>query len=131
MTQLRQRKEELEQLDVRIKIVSFDNDALGQWYVSNTGLEWPILRDAERELYRGYGLQVGAMWTLTRPSAIWKYFKLIFSGHGSLKKGKDVRQLGGDVLIDRQGIVRMHHISTTPFDRPTFDSILDVVRGGI
>ena len=131
MTQLRQRKEDLEQLGIRVKIVAFDNEELGKWYVANMGLEWPILLDAERDLYRGYGLQIGSLWTLSRPSAIWKYVKLILAGHGSLKKGKDVRQLGGDVLIDPQGIVRMYGICTTPFDRPEVDSILEVARGGI
>ena len=131
MTQLRHRKEDLEQLDVRVKIVTFDSESLGEWYTANTGLEWPILLDAARDLYRGYGLLSGSWWTLSRPSAIWKYVKLIIAGHGSLKKGKDIRQLGGDVLIDPQGIVRLHSVCTTPFDRPEIDSILDVVRGGV
>jgi alkyl hydroperoxide reductase subunit AhpC len=129
VTQLRQRKEELEQLGVRVKIVTFDNKSLGQWYVSNTGTDWPILLDSNRDLYRGYGLRTGSWWTLSRPSSIWNYVKLIFAGHGSLKKGKDVRQLGGDVLIDPQAIVRMHSVCATPFDRPKADHVLDVVRG--
>lgn len=111
---------------MRVKIVTFDNDKLASWYVNNTGVEWPILLDTNRDLYRGYGLQSGSWWTLGGPSAIWKYVKLIFAGHGSLKKGKDIRQLGADVLIDPQGIVRMHNVNRTPFDRPSVDSILDI-----
>ncbi len=128
MTQLRHSKEDLEQEGVRVKIVTFDSEALGQWYVSNLGIEWPILLDTERNLYRGYGLLTGSWWTLGSPVAIWKYVKLIFAGHGSLKKGKDIRQLGGNVLIDPRGIVRMHVVCSTPFDRPTVDSVLAVVR---
>lgn len=131
MTQLRQRKGDLEQLNVRVKIVTFDSKALAEWSVSNTGLQWPILLDTERDLYRGYGLLTGSWWTLSRPSAIWKYLRLIFAGHGSLKKGKDIRQLGGDVLIDPQGVVRMHSICSTPFDRPRVNSILDIVGDGV
>ena len=130
MTQLRHRKEDLEQLGIRVKVVAFDNEELGKWYVASSGLEWPILLDTERDLYRGYGMQPESWWMHARPSAIWKFIKLIIAGNGSLKMGKDVRQLGGDVLTDPQGVVRMHDISTTPFDRPEVDSILDVVRSG-
>ncbi len=129
MTQLRHWGEELAAAGVRVKIVTFDNETLTQWYLDNTGVEWPILLDTKRVLYRGYGLLKGSWWTLGGPAAIWNYVKLIFAGHGSLKKGKDIRQLGGDVLIDPQGIVRKHVICQTPFDRPSADSILEVVHG--
>jgi hypothetical protein len=40
----------------------------------------------------------------------------------------DVVQLGGDILIDPGGYVRLHHVGKSPADRPTVKSILGVVR---
>ncbi len=124
MTQLRQQKDQLEQLDIRTKIVTFDSDVLGRQYAAGTAMPWPLLLDSDRRLYRAYGFLTGSWWELSRPAAIWKYLKVIWAGNPPGKPGKDLRQLGGDVLIDPQGIVRMQHISTSPFDRPTVKSIL-------
>ncbi len=40
----------------------------------------------------------------------------------------DVNQLGGDVLIDPTGIVRLHHVGSGPADRPSVSSLLELVR---
>ena len=40
----------------------------------------------------------------------------------------DVYQLGGDVLIDPEGTIRLHHVSRIPIDRPSVESLLEVVR---
>jgi len=42
--------------------------------------------------------------------------------------GADVRQLGGDVLVDPEGTVRFHHIGSGPAARPPVFELLDVVR---
>ena len=40
----------------------------------------------------------------------------------------DVYQLGGDVLIDSSGSIRLHHVTRIPVDRPEVESILEIVR---
>ena len=49
---------------------------------------------------------------------------------GSSEKGStvDINQLGGDVLLDPNGIVQLHHVGKGPADRPSVDSLLDVIR---
>jgi hypothetical protein len=37
--------------------------------------------------------------------------------------------LVGDVLIDPEGIVRVHHVGTGPADRPSVSSLPEIVRG--
>ena len=41
----------------------------------------------------------------------------------------DVRQLGGDVLIDPQGVIRLHHVGRGPADRPAVARLLNVIDG--
>ena len=108
--------------------MTFDGDVLAKAYVQHMKLPWPLLEDAKRELYRAYGMTRGSWWQIYSPASILDYLRLIFTGRLPGKPGKDWRQLGGDVLIDPSGIVRFHHVSQTPHDRPRIDAILDVIR---
>ena len=98
-------------------------------YVKNTNLEWPLLIDQERKLYRAYGFERGRWWDIYNPASILKYLRLILTGQTPGKPGRDWRQLGGNVLIDPAGFVRMIHISQNPHDRPEVGAMLAVVDG--
>ena len=93
-------------------------------YAQSTQLEWPLLLDTERQLYQAYGMERASWWALYNPVSIWKYLKLICAGKGPGKPGRDWRQLGGDVLIDPRGIVRLHFVSINSHDRPSVEAIL-------
>ncbi len=97
-------------------------------YVQSTGLTWPLLLDADRQLYRAYGMTRGSWSQIYGPTSIAKYLKLMAAGRQPGKPGSDWRQLGGDVLIDPDGIVRVHHISTSPHDRPSIKAVVNLVR---
>ena len=125
---MRQRESELDQLEVRVKVVTFDADYMARVYVEETNLMWPLLLDPEQKLYATYGMTKGSWWSIYRPSSIWNYLKLMFGGRKPGTPGKDWRQLGGDVLIDPQQIIRLHHISDGPHDRPEVQSILDIIE---
>ena len=128
MSQLRQRQSELDELDVAAVVVTFQAGHLERAYVEETGLEWPLLVDETRDLYRGYGMEHGRGWDLFGPSAVWVYLKLLLSGRRLRAPSGDPRQLGGDVLLDPGGTVRLHHVGRGPADRPTVDALLEAVR---
>lgn len=111
-------------------IVAFDDDVMAKNYVASTGLEWPLLLDQDRELYRGYQLESGSWWQIYNPLSILRYIWLILTKRSIGKPGSDYRQLGGDVLIDPAGVVRLHVASETPHDRPSVEDILSVVDAG-
>ena len=124
---MRQRHDELEKRDIQVKVVTFDVDDMAQNYVQETGLPWPLLLDDEQTLYRAYGMTQASWWNLYGPSSIWKYLRLMAGGRKPGQPGKDWRQLGGDILIDPQGIVRQHFVSAGPHDRPSVQELLDAV----
>lgn len=97
-------------------------------YVRDTGLTWPLLVDESRLLYAAYGMDRGGWWDIFGPQSWWAYCKLLFRGRRLQRSGSDVRQLGGDVLVDPQGKVRVHHVGSGPADRPSVTSLLDAVR---
>lgn len=84
---------------------------------------WPLLLDPEMKLYQAYRFPRGRWWPVYGPISIWKYIRLIAGGTPPGTPGKDWRQLGGNVLIDPEGIVRRHDISQDPHDRPSVDQI--------
>ena len=103
LTQLRQRKDEIDSLGLKIKIVTFDADFLAMAYAKKSKLTWPLLLDEEQQLYEAYGMKKASWWAIYKPVSIWKYLKLMLVGQMPWKMGKDWRQLGGDVLIDPNG----------------------------
>ena len=121
---MRENEKRLNELDIRVKVITFDADYMALAYVKQTKLPWPLILDPDQTLYDAYGMTRSSWWGMYGLPSIWKYLKLIFRGQMPGKPGKDWRQLGGDILIDRQGIVRLHHVSTGPHDRPSIESLL-------
>jgi alkyl hydroperoxide reductase subunit AhpC len=117
----------LKQNNIDVKVVTFDADVLALGYVKKTNLDWPLLLDPTQQLYQAYGMQRGNWWALYNPVSIWVYLKLILRGRPPGRPGRDWSQLGGDVVIDPNGIVRLQHVSVNPHDRPTIESLLKMV----
>lgn len=117
----------MNELNVETRVVTFDADFLAMAYVKRMEMTWPLLLDPERQLYEAYGMIRGSWWDIYGLTSIWKYLQLIFRGRLPGRPGKDWQQLGGDILIDPDGIVRLRCISTDPHDRPGVESILNHV----
>lgn len=93
-------------------------------YADEMAVPWPLLIDETREVYRAYGMLAGDLWNVWGPPAWWAYLKEFARGRLPRKPHADVMQLGGDVLIDPAGIVRVHHIGKGPADRPSVRTLL-------
>ena len=127
MSQLRLQQGRLDELNIEVKIVAFDDDFMAQAYVDQTELDWPILLDRHRELYAAYSMGKGSWWSIYNPVSVLRYMGLILRGCDFGKPGSDWFQLGGDVLIDPHGIVRLLHASSNPHDRPQVSEIFETV----
>ncbi len=105
-------------------MVTFENDYFARQYAAETALAWPLLIDAERTVYRGYGMLAASWWDLWGPATWRAYLREILKGRRPQPAHGDIHQRGGDVLIDPAGIVRLHHVGRGPADRPAVGSIL-------
>jgi hypothetical protein len=121
---LRERNEELQRHNLKVAVVTFENDYFARSYVAETGLDWPLLIDEQRLLYRGYDMLSASFWDVWGPRTWWVYGRELLKGQSLHKSEGDVMQRGGDVLIDPTGIVRLHHVGDGPADRPTVEGIL-------
>jgi hypothetical protein len=126
--QLQQRKADIDRLALQVAAVTFETPRRAQIYLQETGFPWPLLIDEPRTLYRAYGMERGTFWAVWGPQNWGVYFKLMARGRMPRPPHSDIQQLGGDVLIDPQGIVRLHHVGRGPADRPSVDSLLASVE---
>ena len=123
--QLYQRKPELEALSLKVVVVTFESQEAAKIYADDTGLAFPMLIDQSRSLYGQYGMGAGNVFNVYGLQSLWVYLKLFAKGRRMRTPHGSYRQLGGDVLIDPHGTVRMHHIAKGPADRPSIESILN------
>ena len=119
---------DLKKLDIQVVVVTFQSGSVLEAYVRETRFEWPILIDSSLGMYQAYGMDRGHWWSIFGPLAWWAYVKLLLLGRRLRMPSGDVSQLGGDVIIDPEGIIRLHHVSAGPGDRPTIHGLLDTVR---
>jgi AhpC/TSA antioxidant enzyme len=125
--QLQQFETEFKRRDVKIVVLTFEAGFLAKAYIDDTGLGWPLLIDTTREVYRAYDMLEASFWDIWGVRTWWAYMKELAHGHLPKKSEGDISQRGGDVLIDPNGIVRLHHVGQGPADRPSVRSIVLVL----
>lgn len=119
--------DEFRQLHAEVVVVSFGTPALARRWLEETCSPFTMLLDAEREVYRAYGLKSSwlASWN---PNTAFFYIRMLLSGRRLYGIQGDPNQLGGDFIIDTSGILRLSHPSTEATDRPPVPQIMDVLR---
>lgn len=85
----------------------------------------PIACDPERVAYRAFDLERTSWWTFFKPGVIWRYLKHMLRIR-LLRPydGEDVRQLGGDFILNREGEVIYSFRDPDPTRRPTVAELL-------
>lgn len=127
MTQLCQHQDDLRGLNTQVLILSFGTLPAAQAWLEETCAPFNLLLDPERKVYQAYGLERSFFrsWNLR---TFWRYVQLMGAGWRWRGIQGDSTQLGGDFIIDAQGIVRLAYRSHDPADRPSVPALLDVLR---
>jgi hypothetical protein len=79
---------------------------------------WPVLIDRERAAYGRWGLRRASRLHLARLDWVRGYARMLIGGEQLAQPGSDVLQLGGDFVLDRDGIVVLAHPQAGFDDRP-------------
>jgi hypothetical protein len=111
--------------NTEILLVSFESLERIQWYLEGADFQWPVLSDPARELYKAYSMERASFaraWL--SPRTLSYYARAMLRGQRPHKPAADSLQLGGDVLVDRAGIVRLIHRSREPADRPSVEVLM-------
>lgn len=128
MAQLRRERSRLDQLNTHVVVIGFvdDDDRTGNW-LRETRSPFTLLVDDDRAVYRAYDMGHSATRTWSW-STLRYYARAVLSGERLCGIQGDPHQLGGDVIVDSAGIVRLHHASRTPTDRPPVDDLFAVLE---
>lgn len=122
------RQEEFTKLNTRVFVISFGTLPVVQQWLKETCVTFTVLLDRERTVYTAYGLERSRLRAFS-PRTLWLYAKnhlrgkQMYSSHGD-----DTSQLGGDFIVDKNGLVRLAYPSHDPVDRPPVDDLLKILK---
>jgi alkyl hydroperoxide reductase subunit AhpC len=123
------RQNEFAALNTRVFVITFGTlPAIQQW-MSETCADFTVLLDRERTVYNAYGLERSRLRAFS-PRTLWLYAtrhlrgKQMHSSHGD-----DTSQLGGDFIVDKNGLLCLAYPSHDPVDRPPVETLLKILQG--
>ena len=124
---MREQEAEFSRYQVKIAVVTFENDFFARQYVAETGLRWPLLIDTTRAAYHGYGMLAASFWDIWGPSTWWVYARELLKGQKLQKSSGDITQRAGDVLIDPDGRIAKVYTQVAPAGHS--DEVLAALAG--
>lgn len=114
--------------DAVVVLVTFTRPRNLRGYRGRLGLPYPVLADEARAAYRAFGLGRGPWWRVWGPATWWRYVRALAAGERVERPTEDTLQLGGDVVVGRDGRVSYLYRSRAPTDRPPLDELVAAVR---
>lgn len=127
MAQLRLYYDDIRALNAEVMVISFETGYWLQVWLAETESPFPLLLDPTCTAYQAYGLERSLLRSWG-PKNLWYYTKARLTGRQVHHTGADTSQLGGDFIVDAQGIVRLAHRSHDPTDRPPVADLLTMLR---
>ena len=124
MAQLCQNLDEIQAYNTKVMIISFGSFPAAHAWLIETCTPFHILLDSERVVYRAYGLERSLLRSWGAKT-MWRYVQLLASGRKWRGILGDSAQLGGDFIVDANGVVRLAYRSHDPTDRPSVDTLIN------
>jgi len=124
--QLHHHQQEFETRHTDIFIIGFEKEQRARDWIRRAKVTYPFLLDLDRAVYKAYGLERSIL-RAWHPRVLWFYFKRFLKGKGVPIFRADPSQLGGDVLIDREGHIRLYYPSKDSMDRPSVAKLLAAI----
>jgi len=122
-----QQHKKLERLNIAILPISFE--ATDKVALPADGENPPtyFYIDTKRTLYHYFGMFSAGFWDIWGLQSWIAYLKLLLKGQKLQRSDGDVNQRGGNVIVDPEGIIRLHHIGSGPSDRPDVDALIQLI----
>jgi peroxiredoxin len=120
------RAAEVETLNAHVVVISFGTTLGAQTWLQETGAPFTLLLDPDRTAYRAFGLERSLVRSWG-PGVWLQYARLLLAGRRWRGIQGDSGQLGGDFLVDANGIIRLAYRSHDPTDRPSVSQLLAVL----
>ena len=118
--------------DPQVVVVTFTPpENIADWRQVNS-VPFPLVSDPDRIAYRAFGLGRGSNWRVWGPAAAGRYVELFRAGGWAAVRSwrrptEDQRQLGGDFIVDHDGVLRWGFWGEGPDDRPDINELSRVL----
>jgi peroxiredoxin len=123
------KRERLEAAGAAALFVAFDEPALlRRTLLADIDLPYPLLVDRDRRAYAEWGLRRAPALRIWADPRVWaNYMRAAAGGLRPTRFGSDTLQLGGDFVIDRDGLIAYARPQRTD-DRPPVAVLLAAVE---
>jgi hypothetical protein len=103
---------------IAVFVVHDTPQSVGAGLLRGLDLPWPVLVDLDRIAYRAWGLRRATVRTVWLDPSMWARYGRLLLGGGRLRPlGRDTLQLGGDFVVDPEGVIawaRPQHADDRP-----------------
>ena len=113
--------------DARIAVVTFASVDRLAAYRDHLRVPFDVVADPDRTLYALLGAVRGTSRQVWSAGTLRIYVRLIRSGRRLQRPTEDLRQLGADAVIDRNGIMRYLSLPVTPDARPPVSTLINAL----
>ena len=110
--------------DARIAVVTFATPERLGAYREHLRLPFEVVTDTDRSLYRLLGAERGSNRQVWSAGTIGMYARLVRSGRRLRRPTEDIRQLGADAVVGRNGDLRYLSLPSTPDARPPIGDLI-------
>ena len=110
--------------DARIAVVTFATPERLAAYREHLHLPFDVVADTDRTLYQLLGAERGTNRQVWSPGTIRMYAQLIRRGRRLRRPTEDIRQLGADAVVGRNGDLRYLSLPSTPDARPPIGDLI-------
>lgn len=111
-------------------LITFSDPKYLRVYRNRTGWDLPILIDRERSVYRQFGYGRGSVRRVYGIRALRRYVEIFWQRgvRDYHRSTEDPLQLGGNAVIDPDGVASWIYRGEGPDDRPTVEDLLAAVE---
>ncbi len=120
---------EFRKAGVQLAAIGLGDRQYAKAFREETGIEFPLLIDAERTAYRAAGLKKASLLHLLRRDNAVARKRARAAGHRQHQLGKDPLQLGGSFVFGPGNVDRFAHVSDTFGDNTPVEKLLAAVGG--
>lgn len=110
--------------DARLAVVTFATPERLAAYRQHLGLPFDVVTDTDRTLYHLLGAERGSNRQVWSAGTLRMYARLLRSGRRLHRPTEDIRQLGADAVIGREGTLRYLSLPSTPDARPPISELI-------
>jgi AhpC/TSA antioxidant enzyme len=124
VAQLREHEQECVEKGANLAAIGLGDARYARLFREETGINFPLLVDERREVYRAAGLRSASIFHIWRRDNAAARKRARAGGHHQHQMGKDPFQLGGSFVFGPGNVDRYAHISRTFGDNAPLSALI-------